>query len=53
MKILFGGKRINGYTYSFIMVRNGQRIEKKEWDTLFPSQAELFQALRELKAAVA
>jgi len=53
MKIQIGGKRINGQGYSFLLVRNGQRIERREWDVLIPSQVELEKALNELKAAVA
>ena len=53
MSIKVFGKKINGQEYSCLLVRNGQNIEKREWNVMIPSQAELEKALDELKAEVA
>ena len=52
MRIFFGGKKINGVVYTVLLVKNGQKVSKSEWDSI-PSKAELDSALKNLKAEVA
>ena len=52
MRIFFGGKIMNGICYTVLLVRNGHKATKMEWNSI-PNKTELDSALKNLKAEVA